>query len=438
MAVKRFLAILFALVMVLSFAACGKDSNKGNDKIDYSKLSTKDKLTYILGKISDEPDTKGDYINELIGIRINLKNIDESDVEYPTKIMKETDYTKEYLSTIESQESIKVLSIEEYIASMSIIIKKMPQSELDKLNLETYTIDKENETETVRKKVAGIPTYVQYGEYTGINMDYNREYTSTAYHFAIKCDGYLAEFNIYLGEDGANRELLDRILPLGKMGYIENPKETTLSKLYDSYEKIENIGNYKEQKRITVLSENDDRGVEIKRVYGWLSGNYSKEEMVTYNPENNTLSIVTVDAGFYDDYSSEDEIIVEFNEDGKPVRKVDSDSRETIYTYDEEGFITEIHKIVEGISNKLHNYEYYEGRKIIKDTVERREYEYDDNGFIISRTVYYDDFDFSKYYYENDSEGKLLKMFTKNKSGEIDVLQENTYDKEGYLIYKWQ
>ena len=74
---KRLLALLLATIMVFSLVGCGKETSDGDNKKDYSKLSTADKITYILGEISDEEDTNVHYINELIGIRIAL-DIDDS------------------------------------------------------------------------------------------------------------------------------------------------------------------------------------------------------------------------------------------------------------------------------------------------------------------------------------------------------------------------
>lgn len=415
MIMKKIFALLLATLMVFSLAACGKGNADSDDKKDYSKLSTTDKITYILGEISDEPDTAGHYINELIGIRIALEGYDtiSYDLKYPTKVMKETDYTKEYLTTIESQERITVFSAKDTYDSLKIEIIKMPQAEIDKLDIETYLKEIKGEEATIhRGKVAGVPVYYtseQYGDYT------------SGCFFVIKCDGYLAEFSANIHDTGAY--LFDKIRPIETTIKTVEAKDSKLQELYNSYQKISNIGEIVDNNKFMILSETDDKDNEVKRVYG-ISRNFSKETMIMYKPENNTISIVSVDAGFYDDYSFEDGTIVEFDKNNNPVRVTDSEGETNTYIYDEEGYL------IEGIGVE---YEYSADRKTIIALTKiegKYIYKYNDKDLLIEKKRYVWDsaagwnndeeahWDYSTgWTYEYDNQNRLIKINSINEDG---------------------
>lgn len=226
-------------------------------------------------------------------------------------------------------------------------------------------------------------------------------------------------------------------------------KESVLEKLVNSYWEVEEIGQYKTGNRKVLLSEKNDDGVEIKRVCKTRKEGFVKPEtLVLYNPEKNTISVISVDAGVYDDYSLEDETVIEFNQDNKPVKSVRQRKYFTetkTYNYDTNGRIIEISE--EEISkdddytNKInYTFEYLENGKILKTdyniapTAISCEYEFDDNGFVIRRTTDYGDGDLVEYFYENNEDGNMVKMYTKDSSGQIQVLKEYTYDEEGYVI----
>ena len=428
---KKLLALLLATLMVFSLVGCGKETSDGDNKKDYSKLSTADKITYILGEISDEEDTNGHYINELIGIRIALDSDDSFryDLEYPTKSMKETDYTKEYLSTIEAQEKITVFSAKETYDSMTIELKKMPQAEIDKLDIETYLKGIKGEDVTIhRGKVANIPVYYTSEQYS--------DYMFGCF-FVIKCDGYLAEFSAKMHDSG--KYLFEKVYPIETKIEDVGVKDSKLQQLYSTYQEIEQIGEIT-GKEYSFFSESDDKGNEIKRVYG-TAENLTKETMVMYKPDNNTISILSVDAGFYDGYSFEDGIIVEFNEDNKPIKSVevkyvdgDKDTITKTYSYDTTGRIIEIHREFEsngytGGIMLFRSFEYIENSNNIY--ISGGLYEFDDNGFLISN----EDGDY-KFYYEYDKNGNAIKQYTKNSSGEIDRTVRNyEYNEYGCLVF---
>lgn len=198
-------------------------------------------------------------------------------------------------------------------------------------------------------------------------------------------------------------------------------KESMLEKLYDSYIKYTSIGQPIEGKRRILSSKTNDDGVVTKIVYEKES-DLSSDTTVTYNPDDNTITI-------------NDNWVIEF-ENNRPVSKTDSDGVVTTYTYNSDGNLAEIDAVIQ-----KQTFEYLNNGKTVKKINKMPtftniyEYGYDDNGFLISLTIYYEDGDSLKHYYENDSEGRMLKTYTKNSSGEIEsIIEENTYDEEGYLI----
>ena len=196
-------------------------------------------------------------------------------------------------------------------------------------------------------------------------------------------------------------------------------KVSTLEILYNSYQKYTSIGKAIEGKTKILSSKKDDNGLEIRRVYS--SGSDSSRTTVNYNPSNNTLII--------------NQAIVEF-ENYKPVRETDIYGNVITYTYDEKGNLIQTR-----IGSVVTKFEYLNNGKEVIETFKTPCYtskytnQYDDNGFLISKIYQFEDSSPKIYYYENNSEGRMLKKYTKNVDGEIErVLQENTYDKDGYLL----
>ncbi len=195
---KKLLALLLALMMVFSFAACGEKETADN------KTDAGDKSSFTFGTVENNV-----YENEFIGIGCELPSAwtfySEED------IMELNNITMSYMDE-DFQEAIEnaTLLYDMYAQSsnglnnINVVLQKIPQIQLDTLDLEDTFELGFNQAKTAlenmgytnvsfkgeKRKVCGkeMPIGVITSQIGGMPL--------TQLQFAIKCDGYLASVTI--------------------------------------------------------------------------------------------------------------------------------------------------------------------------------------------------------------------------------------------------